>query len=69
MYGISRTTKRRMKQPYNRVLAYFDNDLEKTVTWFRLPNPMFGGLSPLTLIKLGREDYLKQLILTELKEK
>ena len=33
---------------------FFNGDLDKTIMWFRLPNPVFGGISPRNMIRYGR---------------
>ncbi len=36
------------------VNAFFRGDQVKTAQWFEAPNPMFGGISALDLLSLGR---------------
>ena len=45
-----------------KVGEYFDGDLNKTVLWFKLPNPMLGGVSPRDMIRLGRFRKLAQFV-------
>lgn len=45
-----------------RVGAYFNGDLQKTVLWFKLPNPLLGGVSPRDMIRLGRFRKLAQFV-------
>jgi hypothetical protein len=47
----------------NMVTEFFDGDPEKTVTWFRLSNPMLGDVSPRDMIRLGRYDRLRKFII------
>ena len=35
---------------------------EKSITWFRVANPMLGGVAPLDMIALGRIDRLERWI-------
>ncbi len=32
---------------------FFDDDIEKTTRWFRLPNPALGNISPRDMIRYG----------------
>jgi len=47
---------------FDKVKAYFDGDERKTWLWFKTPNPQFGLLSPLNMLKLGREKKVMQFI-------
>src|SRR5258706_9776989 len=38
------------------------NDLDKTILWFRVPNPLLGGISPKDMIKVGRFKKLLKFI-------
>ena len=51
----------------NLVGSYFD-DQEKTVLWFRIPNPLLGGMSPRDMIRIGRFRKLLNFIQTALDE-
>jgi hypothetical protein len=44
------------------------NDLDKTILWFRVPNPLLGGISPKDMIKVGRFKKLLKFIQTSLDE-
>ncbi len=44
------------------VAGYFGGDVQKTATWFQVPNPMFGNLSPKDMIRYGRYKKVLQLI-------
>ena len=46
---------------------YFD-DLERTILWFRVPNPLLGGISPRDMIRVGRFKKLLRFIHTALEE-
>lgn len=46
----------------NLVAGYFDGDAEKTALWFRVPNPMLGGVSPRDMLRLGRYQRLSGYI-------
>ena len=44
---------------------HFNQDLDKTIRWFKLPNPALGGISPKEMILLGRYKKLMQFIMSE----
>lgn len=44
------------------VAEYFNGDVEKTALWFKIKNPMLGGMSPRDMIRLGRYQKLIKLI-------
>lgn len=43
-------------------------DLERAVLWFRVPNPLLGGISPRDMIRIGRFKKLLRFIHTALEE-
>lgn len=47
---------------FDRVKEYFGGDNERTWLWFKTRNPGLGGVSPLDIIKVGREKKLMQFI-------
>ena len=47
---------------FDKIKKYFNGDTNKTWSWFKAPNPNFGGYSPLDMIKIGRVERLKQFI-------
>ena len=51
----------------NSVGSYF-KDQEKTVLWFKVPNPLLGGYSPKDMIRIGRFKKLFKFIQTALDE-
>lgn len=51
----------------NLVAGYF-NDADKTMTWFQVPNPELGSISPRDMIRLGRFKKLYKFITTALDE-
>lgn len=51
----------------NLVASYF-NDVEKTVLWFQVSNPLLGNMSPRDMIRLGRFKKLLKFIQTALDE-
>lgn len=55
-------------QTINLVAQAFDGDVQKTVTWFKLRNPMLGDIAPRDMIRLGRYERLRKLIFTALTE-
>lgn len=50
------------------LVAGFFNDNDKTLLWFRVPNPLLGGLSPRDMIRVGRFKKLLKFIQTALDE-
>jgi hypothetical protein len=51
----------------NHVASFF-NDTEKTLLWFRTPNPLLGGCSPRDMIVCGRAHKLIEFIRQALAE-
>lgn len=51
----------------NLVAGYF-KDLDKTMLWFTVPNPMLGDISPRDMIRVGRFKKLQKFIQTALLE-
>lgn len=51
----------------NLVADHFQ-DKDKTVLWFRTPNPMLGDVSPRDMIRMGRFKKLLRFIQTALQE-
>ncbi|MCH7501246.1 MAG: hypothetical protein IH886_14800 [Nitrospinae bacterium] len=51
----------------NLVAEYF-NDVEKSVLWFQVPNPLLGNMTPRDMIRLGRFKKLFKFIQTALDE-
>jgi hypothetical protein len=51
---------------FNKVKKYFNGDAAKTWLWFKTNNPALGGISPLDMIKCGRENKLKLFIDSQL---
>ena len=50
-----------------KVAEYF-HDGQKTVLWFRAPNPLLGNISPREMIRVGRFKKLYSFIMTALAE-
>ena len=50
------------------VKGFFDGDEEKTLQWFKAPNPLLGHIAPDMLLILGRNELLRQFIETQLAE-
>jgi len=46
----------------------FFNDENKTMLWFKVPNPLLGDISPRDMIKLGRFKKLLKFIQSALSE-
>jgi len=51
----------------NLVGSHF-NDLDKTMLWFQVSNPLLGGMPPRDLIRIGRFKKLLKFIQTALDE-
>jgi hypothetical protein len=51
----------------NLVAGYF-RDQEKTLLWFRTPNPLLGDITPRDMIRIGRFPKLLRFIQTALDE-
>jgi hypothetical protein len=49
------------------VTDYF-SDLDRTMLWFRVANPLLGGISPRDMIRIGRFPKLLKFIQTALNE-
>lgn len=52
----------------NLVAEFFDGNLERTVQWFRMPNPLLGYISPRDMIRSGRFRKLLKFINTAIQE-
>ena len=44
------------------VSSFFDGNEKKVYFWFRLPNPLLGGISPVMMIYMHREKKLLEFI-------
>lgn len=52
----------------NLVAGIFEGDKQKTVLWFKSPNPLLGDVSPRDMIRLGRYDKLRKFIISAIAE-
>jgi uncharacterized protein (DUF2384 family) len=50
------------------LVAQFFRDEQKTVLWFKTPNPLLGDLTPRDMIKIGRFKKLRRFIQNALSE-
>jgi hypothetical protein len=50
------------------LVAQFFKDEQKTVLWFKTPNPLLGDIPPRDMIRIGRFKKLRQFILQALSE-
>lgn len=50
------------------LVASFFNDSDKTMMWFRVPNPLLGNMTPRDMIRIGRFKRLMQFIQSALNE-
>ena len=53
---------------FDKVKKHFFNDDKKTWDWFKQSCPAFGMLSPLNMIKLGREKKVISYIEKEMRD-
>ncbi len=58
----------KLQQAFNRVLEFFEGDKDKAHNWFATKNPSLGNVSPLEMIKKGREKKLIMFINKSLDE-
>jgi hypothetical protein len=47
---------------------FFDLDMAKADAWWKTPNPMLGGVSPVVVTMMGREAKLYQFVTTAIDE-
>jgi hypothetical protein len=50
------------------LVAQFFRDEQKTVLWFKTPNPLLGDIAPRDMIKIGRFKKLRHFIVQALSE-
>lgn len=50
------------------LVAEFFKDQQKTVLWFKTPNPLLGDITPRDMIRIGRFKKLRQFIQRALSE-
>ncbi len=50
------------------LVAQYFKDVNKTVLWFKTPNPLLGNIAPRELIRIGRFKKLHRFILNALAE-
>jgi len=60
--SIAREATMTLKRAFKGILSYFNHDYEKTITWFVVPNPGLGGISPIIMMMNGRTDKLCKFI-------
>lgn len=51
-----------LKDCFNFILKYFDDDYEKVMLWFYIPNISLGGVSPMWMIMHGRTENLVKYV-------
>ncbi len=49
-------------------VAMYFKDAQKTVLWFKVPNPLLGGVAPRDMLRVGRFKKLHRFILNALSE-
>ncbi len=47
---------------FDKIKGFFNGDTAKSWEWFKTPNPAFGMISPLDMIRRGRVNKVKQFI-------
>jgi len=52
----------------NLVADHFDGNLDKTILWFKLSNPLLGNFAPRDMIRIGRYNKLYKFIMNSLSE-
>jgi hypothetical protein len=52
----------------NLVAQHFEGDLEKTLTWFAMPNPHLGNGTPRDMIRFGRYPKLLKFVINAIDE-
>jgi hypothetical protein len=45
------------------VAEHFNGDIRKTALWFKTKNPLLGNVSPLDMIRHGRYERLRRVVL------
>lgn len=48
------------------VAQFFEGDVRKTQLWFQTKNPLLGNLSPRDMVRYGRHDKLRRIIMEAL---
>jgi hypothetical protein len=51
-----------LQEIYNILLDFYDDDIEMVNAWMETMNPNLGGISPNTMVKLGRHEKLLQMM-------
>lgn len=52
----------------NLVAQHFDGDSNKTISWFTIPNPLLGGITPRNMIRFGRYKKLYKFVFNAITE-
>ena len=52
----------------NTIADYFKGEPEKAIIWFKVPNPMLGGMTPRDMIRVGRYKKLMSFINSAIEE-
>ena len=47
---------------FRRATKLLNNDSKKTKLWFKIKNPNFSDIAPLTLIKLGNKSKVETFV-------
>jgi hypothetical protein len=50
------------------VAQFFEGDATKTQLWFQTKNPLLGNISPRDMVRYGRHDKLRRIVLDALTE-
>lgn len=47
---------------FDKIKDFFNGDTAKCWEWWKTPNPAFGMSTPLNMIRIGRQEKVKQFI-------
>ena len=50
------------------IFKFFEKEPWKALVWWQAPNPLLGGISPVDMLKIGREEKLLKFIKGQLAE-
>jgi hypothetical protein len=50
------------------VAQFFDGDIRKTQLWFQTRNPLLGNISPRDMVRYGRHEKLRKVVVETLTE-
>jgi hypothetical protein len=50
------------------VAQFFLGDAAKTALWFKTPNPLLGNISPRDMVRYGRYEKLRRIVMSAMEE-